>query len=61
MTKKSTITNNRYAAANCTRINLKLNNRTDADVLAKLAAEKQSGGIQGYIKNLIRADLKRGE
>ena len=35
-------------------VNLKLNRDTDADIIAKLEA---SGNIQGYIKNLIRADI----
>lgn len=34
-------------------VNLKLNRETDADIIEKLEA---SGNIQGYIKNLIRAD-----
>ena len=35
-------------------IHLKLNKETDADVIAKLESEPN---IQGYIKELIRADL----
>ena len=35
-------------------INLILNREADADIIAKLEA---SGNIQGYIKNLIRADI----
>lgn len=35
-------------------VNLKLNRETDADIIEKLEA---SGNIQGYIKNLIRADI----
>ena len=35
-------------------IHLKLNRATDADVIAKLESEPN---IQGYIKELIRADL----
>ena len=29
----------KYEAGNCVRLNLKLNKKTDADVLARLAAE----------------------
>lgn len=35
-------------------VNLKLNREADADIIAKLEA---SGNIQGYIKDLIRADI----
>lgn len=58
MAKKSTISHARYDAANTTRVSLKLNNKTDADILAKL---EQEPSMQGYIKQLIRQDLKRGE
>lgn len=46
----------RYDAANTTQLKIKLNNTTDADILAAL--EKQSNK-QGYIKALIRADTKK--
>ena len=61
MPKKSTVTQAKYDAANCTRVSLKLHNRIDADILEKLAEEKAGSGIQGYIKRLIRDDLKREE
>ena len=48
----------RYEAANCTQIKLKLNNKTDADILAYLEAQENK---QGYIKALIRADIARHE
>lgn len=35
-------------------IHLKLNRESDADIIEKL---EQSNNIQGYIKELIRADL----
>ena len=35
-------------------VNLKLNREADADIIAKLEASRN---IQGYIKNLIRADI----
>lgn len=44
-----------YDKQNCTRVNLKLNNKTDADIISQL--EKQES-IQGYIKDLIRRDVK---
>ena len=46
-----------YDKANCTRINLKLNNKTDADIIDKL---DHVGNVQGYIKNMIRNDVKGG-
>lgn len=44
----------RYDAANTRRIQLKLNIKTDADILEKLEG---CGNIQGYIKQLIRSDI----
>lgn len=46
----------KYDAANTKQIMLKLNRKTDADILAALEA---CGNIQGYIKMLIRADLAK--
>lgn len=45
----------KYDAANTTQVHLKLNNRTDADILAYLA---QLDNVQGFIKQLIRADIE---
>lgn len=47
----------RYDEANKDKfrmIHLKLNRETDADIIEKL---EQSQNIQGYIKELIRADI----
>ena len=44
----------KYEAANTVQIKLKLNRRTDADVLQRLA---DVGNKQGYIKALIREDI----
>lgn len=50
----------RYDAKNTARVQLKLGKATDADILARLAAQpKETGGKQGYIKRLIRADIER--
>lgn len=46
----------KYDAANTKQIMLKLNRKTDADILAALEA---CGNVQGYIKKLIRADLAK--
>ena len=46
----------KYDKENTVRINLKLNKTTDADILEKLGAVESK---QGYIKELIRKDLKR--
>jgi hypothetical protein len=48
----------RYDARNTRQVHIKLNLRTDSDVLARLD-EVQSK--QGYIKRLIRDDLERKE
>ncbi len=46
----------RYDAEHCTQMILKLYDTSDADVIAAL---KASGNKQGYIKRLIREDMKR--
>ena len=46
----------RYEAKNIVRLVVKLNKNTDADILTKLAAVPNK---QGYIKQLIRADIER--
>lgn len=45
----------KYDKANTSRVQLKLNNRTDADILERLNKEENK---QGYIKRLIRNDMK---
>lgn len=49
-------TNMDYDRKNTKLIGMKLNKNTDADILAHL--EKQPN-IQGYLKQLIRDDMKR--
>lgn len=44
----------KYDKANTTQVMLKLNLKTDADILRRLA---EVGNKQGYIKRLIRADI----
>lgn len=46
----------KYDKANTRQVHLKLNIRTDEDVLDKLDSVPSK---QGYIKELIRADLKK--
>ena len=46
----------KYDEANTVQIKMKLNLKTDADILAKL---EKVPNKQGYIKALIRKDLKR--
>lgn len=56
MAKQSQIkANARYDAANTRRMSLKFNLKTDADILKRLNEVKSK---QGYIKNLIREDIK---
>lgn len=50
-----------YDRNNTRRINLKLNNKTDADIIQRLEKLKETEGIQGYLKRLIREDMKREE
>lgn len=58
MPKKETIYQARYDASNTTRISLKLNNKTDADIIAAIEKAKESGSIQSFIKSAIRAGMK---
>jgi len=44
----------KYDAANTTKVLLKLNNKTDADILERL---NEVNSKQGYIKDLIRRDM----
>lgn len=44
----------KYDKTNTTQIRMKLNLKTDADILEKL---ESVGNKQGYIKTLIRADI----
>lgn len=46
----------RYDAANTTQVKLKLNDKTDMDILKKLEEVENK---QGYIKALIRADMAK--
>ena len=46
----------KYDEANTTQVKLKLNNKTDADILARL---EEVGSKQGYIKELIRRDIEQ--
>ena len=46
----------RYDAVNTTQFKMKLNNKTDADILEKLNSVDNK---QGYIKELIRRDIER--
>ncbi len=45
-----------YQRENIVRVVVKLNRKTDADILAALGAQENR---QGYIKNLIREEIKR--
>ena len=48
-----------YDRENTTRINLKLNNKTDADIIELLKGKRSGEGIQTYLKRLIREDMKK--
>lgn len=45
----------RYNRANVKQVKMNLNLKTDADILEHLATV---GNVQGYIKNLIRQDMR---
>lgn len=45
----------KYDKENTVRLNIKLNKNTDVDILRKLDSVKSK---QGYIKELIRQDLR---
>lgn len=48
--------NAKYDAGHTTQFMMKLNNSTDKDILEKLDSVENK---QGYIKNLIRADISK--
>lgn len=52
---KKTTAKERYDAKTAVYISLKLNKKTDADILKKL---DEADNKQGYIKRLIRKDIK---
>jgi len=48
--------NAKYDAANTIQVHMKLNKATDADIIERL---RTISNVQGYIKDLIRQDMKR--
>lgn len=52
---------NRYDEWNTTQVKLKLNNKTDADILNWIQEHKYSrnSSVQGAIKALIREDITK--
>ena len=48
----------RYNAKNTTRVAIALNNNTDQDIIEHLEAQPNK---QGYIKSLIKKDMKGSE
>lgn len=49
----------RYDSRTARYISLKLNSKTDADIIQQLEKLKPTEGIQGYLKRLIREDMKK--
>lgn len=47
---------NKYDANNTRKFGLKLNKKTDKEIIEKL---ESVDSIQGYIKSLIRADIEK--
>ena len=50
--------NRKYDDSHTKQVHLKLNTKTDADILKRL---QECDSIQGYIKELIRADMIRSD
>lgn len=48
----------KYQAANTKLLQIRLNFRTDQDILDKLSAEES---LNGYVKKLIRDDINRSK
>lgn len=46
----------KYDAANTKQVRLKLNTKTDADILERF---DRCDNVQGYIKRLVRADIEK--
>lgn len=46
----------KYDAANTKQVHLKLNRKTDAEIIEHLDKQKN---VQGYIKELIRQDMRK--
>jgi len=56
MAQSRTEIQNRYDSVNRTPFSFKLHNENDADIIKKLRSVKS---INGYIKELIRADINK--
>ena len=46
----------KYDAANTKQVHLKLNRKTDVEIIEHLDKQKN---VQGYIKDLIRQDMRK--
>ena len=57
LTDKKRKTNMDFDRKNTKLIGMKLNKRTDADILSHL---EQQENVQGYLKRLIREDIEKG-
>ncbi|MEG1753005.1 MAG: hypothetical protein RR234_03750 [Christensenella sp.] len=57
MEKRKETPQERYDRENIVRLSMKLNKKTDAEILQKLAIVSSK---QGYVKDLIRKDIKSG-
>lgn len=56
MANKHSVAQAKYDQAHCRFYGLKLNQETDAEIIKKLSSVPS---MQGYIKQLIRADIAR--
>ena len=53
---RKSLASQKYDAENAKRFYLKLNKKTDADIIGFLASKEN---VQGYIKALIRRDMTK--
>lgn len=52
----------RWDAVHITNVTIRLHNRKDADIIARLSLQPaETGGKQGYIKRLILRDIEKGK
>ena len=58
MATKASINQAKYDSTHCRLFRIKLNLKIDADIIQKLTEQPS---MQGYIKQLIREDIKRSE
>lgn len=51
--------NKRYEAANIVKVTIGFNRKTEPELLARIQSKGESEGRAGYVKRLIREDMRR--